>query len=101
MCAVRQATVRRRVQDLQSRVVSLRAEASVLREQIEVIDAEVEDLRVRAVVSETPLSVKEHAEAAKHAQLAHRALDDCLEQITRAERERDRLLTEVTVEAQG
>jgi hypothetical protein len=101
MCAVRQATVRRKVQDLQARVVSLRAEAAVLREQIEVIDAEVEDLRIRAVVSETPLAVKEHAEAAKHAQLAHRALRECLEQIARAESDRDQLLGEVTMEAQG
>jgi chromosome segregation ATPase len=99
MCAVRQAAVRRKVQDLQARVVSLRAELAVLDEQIEHLDAEVEDLRVRAVVSETPLAVKEHAEAARHAELAHRARQDSLEQLARAEEERDRLLDEIAVEA--
>jgi predicted nucleic acid-binding Zn-ribbon protein len=101
MCAVRQAAVRRKVQDLQERVVGLRAEAAVLREQIEAIDAEVDDLRVRAAVSETPLAVKEHAEAARHAQLAHRALRGHMEQIGKLEAERDRLLSEVAAEAKG
>jgi len=98
MCAVRQAAVRRRVQDLQARVVALRSDVAILDEQIEAMDAEVEDLRVRAVVSETPLAVKEHAEAARHAELAHRARQDSLEQMARAVEERDRLLDEIAVE---
>ena len=101
MSAVRQATLRRKLQDLQARVISLRGDVAILNEQIEVMDEEVEELRVRAVVSETPLAVKEHAEAARHAELAHRARADALEQITRAEAERDRLLGDVTAEAVG
>ena len=99
MCAVRQTTVRRKVQDLQARVVDLRAELMVLAEQVEFMDAEVEELRVRAVVSETPLAVKEHAEAARHADLAHRARREAMEQLERVEAERDRLLDEIAVEA--
>jgi hypothetical protein len=98
MCAVRQAAVRRRIQDLQVRVVALRAEVAVLNEQIEAIDAEVEVLRVRAVVSETPLAVKEHAEAARHAELAHRARHDSMEQLARVEADRDELLAQIAVE---
>ena len=98
MCAVRQAAVRRKVQDLQARVVALRAEVAILEEQIEVIDTEVEELRVRAVVSETPLAVKEHAEAVRHAELAHRARQENLDQIARTEIERDQLLAEIAVE---
>ena len=99
MCAVRQTTVRRKVQDLQARVIDLRAELVVLAEQIEFMDAEVEELRVRAVVSETPLAVKEHAEAARHAELAHRARAEALEQLGRVEAERDKLLGDIAVEA--
>jgi hypothetical protein len=98
MSAVRQATARRRAQDFQARVVSLRAEVAVLNEQIEVMDTEVEELRVRAVVSETPLAVKEHAEAARHADLAHRARSEALEQIVRCEAERDQALAKITVD---
>lgn len=95
---VRQAALRRKIQDLQARVVTLRAEITVLDEQILVMDEETEELRVRAVVSETPLAVKEHAEAARHGELAHRARSDYLEQLARCEAERDELLTHLSVE---
>jgi len=101
MSPVRQAAVRRKVQDLQARIVALRADIAILDDQIEVMDAEVEDLRVRAIVSETPLAVKEHAEAARHAELAHRARTDTLEQIRRAELDRDHLLEEISLDVVG
>ena len=96
--AVRQASVRRRVQDLHSRVVTLRADVAVLNEQIEVLDEEVESLRVRAMVSETPLAIKEHAEASRHAELAHKARDNAAQQIAALEIERDELLDDVALE---
>jgi len=95
---VRQVAVQRKLQDLQSRVTALRAEIVVLSEQIEVIDEEVEDLRVRAVVSETPLAAKEHAAAARHAALAHRAKLEAMENVARLEHERDELLDQLAVE---
>ncbi len=79
-------------------MVTLRAEVAVLDEQIEAVDAEAEELRVRAIVSETPLAVKEHAEAARHAELAHRARADYLDQLVRCESERDELLGHLSVE---
>ncbi len=95
---MRQASVRRKVQELQGRVVTLREEIAVLSEQIEVLDDEVEELRVRAVVSETPLAVKEHAEASRHAELAHRARRDAQEQMIKVETERDELLRVIGLE---
>ena len=95
---MRQAAVRRKIQDLQGRIVTLRAEVAVLDEQIEAMDTEVDELRVRAVVSETPLAVKEHAEAARHAELAHRAGTDYSEELTRCETQRDQLLGELVIE---
>jgi hypothetical protein len=98
MKIVRQSAVRRKLQDLQARISVLRAEIVVLDEQIAVADEEVEDLRVRALVSETPLSVKEHAEAARHASLAHKARAHSVEALVALEMERDRLLEELVVE---
>ena len=95
---MRQAAVQRKLQDLQARVTSLRAEIVVLNEQIEVIDEEVEDLRVRAVVAETPLAAREHAEAARHAALAHRARAEAADTLQALESERDSLLDQLTVE---
>lgn len=96
---MRQAAVQRKLQDLQARVTALRAEIVVLNEQIEVIDEEVEDLRVRAVVAETPLAAREHAEAARHAALAHRARSEAVDSVRKLETERDALLEQLTVEA--
>ena len=78
-------------------MVTLRAEMAVLDEQIAVIDDEVEELRVRAMVSETPLAVREHAEASRHAELAHRAKSEEMEQVVRLEAERDALLSEISL----
>ena len=98
MQGVRQSAVRRKLQDLQARISVLRAEIVVLDEQIAVADDEVEDLRVRALVSETPLSAKEHAEAARHASLAHKARAHAAEGLAGLEQERDRLLELLVVE---
>ncbi len=98
---MRQATVKRKLQELQTRMVTLREDVAVLNEQIEVLDEEVESLRVRAVVSETPLAIKEHAEAARHAELAHKARTVAATQISEIEIECNRLLSEITIEVAG
>lgn len=95
---MRQSALRRKLQDLQARISVLRAEIVVLDEQIAVVDDEVEDLRVRSVVSETPLATREHADAARHAKLAHQARQSARDSLVELESERDRLLDELTVE---
>ena len=76
----------------------MRAEIDVLNEQIEAFDGDVEDLRVRAVVSETPLSAKEFAQAARHAELAHRARREARESLAKVEAERDALLGDLVID---
>jgi len=76
----------------------MREEIAVLDEQIDALDAEAEDLRVRAVVSETPLAVKEHSEASRHAHLAHRARTSAFEQLRNLELQRDALLEKISAE---
>ena len=95
---MRQASVRRKLQEFQDRIVALREEISILSEQIEVLDEEVEDLRIRAMVSETPISIREHAEASRHVELAHRAQERAVEQVALLEIERNILLDEIVVE---
>ena len=95
---MRQSALRRKLQDIQDRISVLRAEIVVLDEQIAVVDEEVDDLRVRSVVSETPLATKEHAEAARHATLAHKAREHARSALASLESDRDRLLDELIVE---
>ena len=95
---MRQTALRRKLQDVQGRISALRAEILVLDEQIAVADDELEDLRVRSVVSETPLAAREHAEAARHAQLAHRARTSARDSLRGLEAERERLLDGVVAE---
>lgn len=95
---MRQTALRRKIQQIQERISVLRAEVVVLNEQIAVLDEEVEELRVRAVVAETPIATKEHAEAARHAALAHRARSTATETLVNLEHERDTLLESVVLE---
>ena len=95
---MRQSVLRRRLQDLQGRITALRAEIVILDEQIAVAVDEVSDLRVRALISETPLAEKEHAEASRHANLAHRARDHAFVSLHALESERDRLIEQLVVE---
>ena len=67
-------------------------------DEAQVLDEEVEELRVRAVVAETPIATKEHAEAARHAALAHRARSTATETLVNLEHERDTLLESVVLE---
>ena len=50
------------------------------------------------MVSETPISIREHAEASRHVELAHRAQERAVEQVALLEIERNILLDEIVVE---
>lgn len=95
---MRQTALRRKIQQIQERISALRAEIVVLNEQIAVLDDEVEELRVRSVVAETPIATREHAEAARHAALAHRARGTATSSLQRLEAERDALLENIVLE---
>jgi predicted nucleic acid-binding Zn-ribbon protein len=92
---VRQSVLERRIRDLQRRVRAAREDLAVLDEQIETLGEEAEDARVRSLVAETPLSERESADAHRHLELARRAaalraeLDQCVA-------DRDRLLLELS-----
>jgi predicted nucleic acid-binding Zn-ribbon protein len=87
----------RRIRELHRRVRDAREQLAVLDEQIEVLAEEAEDLRVRWLVAETPLSERESADAQRHLELAQRAASDLRAEIAQCTEERDRLLRELPV----
>jgi len=72
---VRSHSKAQRISDAQARLRSLRQESSVIKEQAAAFQEIADDLRLRQLVAETPLSQKEYSEAKRHADAAHRAID--------------------------
>ncbi|MDQ6784806.1 MAG: hypothetical protein M3063_15510 [Actinomycetota bacterium] len=62
-----QALIERRLVDVAHRLRRAREELAVIDEQLEVLGDGVEELRVRSLVSETPLAQREYVEAQRHA----------------------------------
>jgi hypothetical protein len=87
--------VERRLRDVHRRLVRAREELAVLDEQWSVVSAEAEDLRVRSMVSETPLAAHEYAEALRHADAMARARDAMISTVSDLTRRQDELLAHV------
>ncbi len=87
--------VERRLRDVHRRLVRARQELAVLDEQWAVVSAEAEDLRVRSMVSETPLATHEYAEARRHADAMERAREAMLSTVSELSRRQDELLAHV------
>jgi hypothetical protein len=85
----------RRIRDVHARLVQARGELAVLEEQWTVIEEGAEELRVRALVSETPLAAHEYAEARRHADAMDRARVRMRATVDDLERRQDDLLTHV------
>jgi hypothetical protein len=82
----------RRIRDTHARLVRARSELAVLDEQLATVDEGVEDLRVRSIVSETPMAARDYAEAARHASVMHRARVAMAVTVADLERRQDDLL---------
>jgi chromosome segregation ATPase len=82
----------RRLEDVQRRLVRAREDAKVLEEQVAVWNDALDDTRLRALVSETPLQVAEYDEVARHAAVAREALARRRTEINELTDERDGLL---------
>jgi hypothetical protein len=87
----------RRIRDVHARLVRARAELAVLDEQLAVVADEAEDLRLRSLVSETPLAAHEYAEVRRHADAMVRARESLLAAVGDLQRRRDELLTHVGI----
>lgn len=84
--------IERRLREVGSRLRALREEIAVVDEQLlHLVDA-ADDARLRALVSETPVSGREHQEAARHAEAMRSHRRKVHEQIAKLERDQDDLL---------
>ncbi len=88
--------VERRLSSVGGRLRALREELRVIDEQLEHLAGDADDTRIRALVSETPLAGREHHDAQRHADAmaAHRA--ELHQTIVELERRQDELLDQLT-----
>jgi hypothetical protein len=63
--------VQRRLEDVQRQLAQARESLSVLEEQVAVWNDALDDARIRALVSETPLQSKEYEELSRHVMVAN------------------------------
>ena len=83
---------------MSDRLKRLRAELAVTDEQCAFLEAEAEDARLRALVSETPLAEAEATRRAAHADAQARQRDALRRAIAELEREQDALLDRMAAE---
>ncbi len=86
------SSIEKKLTSMTSELRSLREELIVIEEQLVQVSDEADDLRLRALVSETPLSEAEHREAAKAVAAVRRDRDGAVEKIERLEQKQDELL---------
>lgn len=92
---MQQLLLERRIRDVHSRLVRAREELAVLEEQLRVVTEEAEDLRLRSLVSETPLAAHEYAEVRRHVDAMSRARSAMQAQVAELSRRQDELLSHV------
>lgn len=87
--------VERRLRDVHARLVRAREELAVIDEQLTAVGEDVEEARVRSLVSETPLAAHEYTEARRHADAMTRARDALRLTVHQLEQRQDELLGDV------
>jgi hypothetical protein len=90
--------VERSLRDVHGRLVRARQELAILDEQLVVLNDEADDLRLRSLVSETPMAVHEHADAQRHADAANRARAALVASVAELEARQDELLGQLVVD---
>ena len=86
----------RRLKMVSRRLTQLREDLSLANEQLTYFADESDDTRLRALMSETPLSEHEHREAERSTTAMARHRDDLLERIAKLEAEQDSLLDKLS-----
>lgn len=86
-----------RIQEAQARLKGIRQEAGVLAEQVAAFQEMADDLRLRQLVAETPLSEREYSEARRHADAAQSALDRLHDEAAETERAINQMLLDLEV----
>ena len=93
---MRRSVVERSLRDVHGRLTKARQELAVLDEQLVVINDIADDLRLRSLVSETPLAAHEHSDAQRHLEAAQRARTALVQTVAELERRQNELLEQLT-----
>lgn len=88
--------VKRRLEDVQRQLSQARESLAVLEEQVAVWDDALDDARIRALVSETPLQSREYDELSRHVMVARAELARRASEVSELVAARDELLREWT-----
>jgi hypothetical protein len=90
--------VERRLIDVGDRLKKLRHELAVAEEQLLHFADQADDARLRALVSETPISERDFRDAQRHAELMRRSRDEMAAEIATLEKNQDELLDQLASE---
>lgn len=93
------ASVERKLRQVSDRLRQLHDELEVTDEQLQPLDDAADEARLRALVSETPLSSEDHRQAERHAQAMRRHRARVLDEIQRLEHAQDELLDRLVSES--
>ncbi|MEA2827244.1 MAG: hypothetical protein QOG43_1683 [Actinomycetota bacterium] len=84
--------VERRLSESAERLKRLKAEIQVADEQLRSLADTADDARLRALMSETPLSAQEHREAQRHADAMARHRSELEDEVRMLQKSQDDLL---------
>ena len=87
---------KRRLEDVQRHLNQARESLNVLQEQVLVWNDALEDSRIRALVSETPLQAHEYDELSRHVAVANAEMKRRSEEVRELVEARDELLRDWT-----
>ncbi len=90
------ASIERRLTDLTAELRVARDELMVVDEQLQHFADEADDARLRSLISETPLAVSEHREAAKAVAAVQRDREARLRRLAKLESKQDALLDQLS-----
>jgi len=88
----------RRLVDVSERLKRIRAELAVTEEQLVFLEEEADEVRLRALVAETPLADVEARDARRHADALARHRDSLRTTVRELEGEQDQLLDRIAAE---
>jgi hypothetical protein len=91
--------IERRLTDVHARLRKAREELAVIDEQLDVLADHAEQARLRALVSETPLANKEYQEAQRHADAMARSRRTVIASIDELQLAQDELLDRLVIES--
>jgi hypothetical protein len=91
--------IERRLTDVHARLRKAREELAVIDEQLQVLADHAEEARLRALVSETPLANKEYQEAQRHADAMERSRRMVAASIDELQLAQDELLDRLVIES--